>query len=401
MSVDVVVVGRSPEATGIGLHSRSFLDSLAGYARVVHHDPRRKPAFLAPRSAVSVFCDVIENFRGDVAHRHALRGRLRLAYAVFESDRVPASWVRILETNFDAVAVPSAFVGQSLRASGLAKPIFELPLIIPGTRHVRPTSYVGDDRAPIHFGTVASYHPRKNHRKLIESFVAAFGPSNRDVHLTIHSNLVFGGEYDDLGRLLQARGIENVELSRRCLTEADLLSLMNGFDVFVSASRGEGFAIPVRLAQMMNKLIVAVRTGAVAELDPLNVIWVAAGIRRAAVYPEVNDSVYGHQFDPFKMDLRAALAIAGDLAAARRGKTFDTARAEALIVDNDALAQKYRVLCVPNAVAKGVANRIFADRLEVMDDALLARLRQRPSEHRSRDRSATATQPWQPRIPRP
>jgi hypothetical protein len=96
---------------------------------------------------------------------------------------------------------------------------------------------------------------------------------------------------------------------------------MNAFDVFVSASRGEGFAIPVRLAQMMNKLIVAVRTGAVAELDPLNVIWVAAGIRRVAVYPEVNDSVYGHQFDAFKMDLRAALAIAADRAAAREGRS--------------------------------------------------------------------------------
>ncbi|NNM43780.1 MAG: hypothetical protein HKM07_05505, partial [Chlamydiae bacterium] len=53
---------------------------------------------------------------------------IKIAYSMVESTKIPQAWVSILNTYFDAVAVPDEFLVDVYKNSGVSIPIYIVPL---------------------------------------------------------------------------------------------------------------------------------------------------------------------------------------------------------------------------------------------------------------------------------
>ena len=101
------------------------------------------------------------------------------------------------------------------------------------------------------FLSVSWWGPRKGFDILIKAFVGEFYDSD-DVCLVIssrdHGNKTASDIASEIKRIVSATGKEDrapIILHSKVTTDAELASLYNACDVFVLASKGEGFSLPI------------------------------------------------------------------------------------------------------------------------------------------------------------
>ena len=340
-AASVCVVGRSDFTTGIGavayaaaeLFSRTvdtcFFDVTgrhAGPGTLVLPNGRAIP--LCARESLSAkkvlfFTDVLWNGGTDRNYQLIPESGdvLRVAHIAWDSDQLPAEWVEILNTRFDAVLVSSAHLEAVAADSGVTIPIGTLPIGLDIEGLLARTFVPCDRNAKVRFGVTASFHPRKGVLQLLEAFANEFGDSTQ-AELVIHSNLAMGDTFIAAESFVRDRGLRNVSLSRGSLRPAELDTLHESFHVYCSCSSGEGYSIGPRQALALGKPLVLSAVGPHCELLAATGVFSIDPIADTpAIYPEIDNRVFGNQkafrIDDIQRALRAAFHFCSTDDAAR------------------------------------------------------------------------------------
>ncbi|MDB6082094.1 MAG: hypothetical protein JWO53_1366 [Chlamydiia bacterium] len=173
---------------------------------------------------------------------------IRIAYSMFESTKIPASWVMILNTLFDAVVVPDHFLVDVYKNSGVRIPIFTVPLgmyldsfLKKASFHTRPKDQ------PFVFGNLSSICNRKNQLTLVQAFAREFG-NNPNLRLVINGRWAEQEYLSQLQNTICSLGLKNVSITNISLGQKDYIRVLKSIDCYVSPSTGEGFSLQPREA---------------------------------------------------------------------------------------------------------------------------------------------------------
>ncbi|MEF3307191.1 glycosyltransferase family 4 protein [Paenibacillus sp. GYB003] len=192
----------------------------------------------------------------DVGFRMGARPdfRVNIGHTTFETDRIPADWVPILN-KFDEVWVQCRFNIKTFRDSGVKVPLRFIPYFFDDKRYVLK----GDEmQLPLRedsykFLSVFQLCERKGYDLLIRAYLDEFGPKD-DTALVIK---VRGP--DETPRLIReleahskpASKRPTVHIVDRMMPTPELLSLYRACDAFVLPTRGEGWGRPIFEAMIM------------------------------------------------------------------------------------------------------------------------------------------------------
>jgi len=202
--------------------------------------------------------------QGDVFHRN--RGRYKIGYTMLEVDGFPDEWVR-QANKMDEVWVPSEFNREGFLRSGVERPIHKIPLGV-NPDYFHPGIHgVPNPHGEFVFLTVFEWGERKEPWLLLRAFNEVFSADepvrlvckvvNRDADLELK---------EEIRRLhLRAGGgrisyFFNLEFPRY-----QLGMLYRSADCFVSASRGEGWNMPLMEAMACGLPTIATDWGAHQE----------------------------------------------------------------------------------------------------------------------------------------
>jgi glycosyltransferase involved in cell wall biosynthesis len=169
---------------------------------------------------------------------------IKIAYSMIEGTAIPPMWVNILNSEFDAVAVPDEFCKGVYKNSGVKIPIFVIPCgMCSDELFEKPLK--SEIHKPFTFGISAEFVSRKNFDVLIEAFVREFR-NNPEVKLKIHGR---GGDYiKRIEWLIAKHELKNVEVINKKLTRAEYVDFLLSLDCYVLLSKGEGFSLTPREA---------------------------------------------------------------------------------------------------------------------------------------------------------
>jgi GT2 family glycosyltransferase len=201
--------------------------------------------------------------QGDAFHRND--GRYRVGYTMLETDGVPRAWVD-QANRMDELWVPSTFNMQTMRESGVVRPIHVVPLgIDPNYFHPRAKSC--RDESVFTFLAVLEWGERKAPEILLHAFTDEFR-AREDVVLLL--KVVNRDEDVDvreqITRLRLARTGGRVLLSHNDLIPTyQLGSLYASADCLVQASRGEGWGMPALEAMACGLPVIATHWSAMTD----------------------------------------------------------------------------------------------------------------------------------------
>lgn len=379
--VDIRLIGRNDRSVGIGAHSAMFEEGARGDMRVqkisIRHQSIKERLRSPTRKArIAIYTDVLENWAGDPAYKKVRGADLKIAYVVFDSDRLPPSWVDILNREFDLVLTPSEFVKSVALQSGCKLPVFVLPLEIPDVRSIEKPENVRASALPVRFLSIGSYHSRKNYRRLVQAFTEEFGPHSNDVQLTIHSNLSFSDVYDVLRRQIEIADAKNIFATRGQFHPLHIAELFEHSEVYVAVSKGEGFCIPAREAALRGKIVVATDGSALQEVKADRMIRVPVSALEPARYTEIDNAVFGRQFATDVPAIRKALRQAYKLALAQRGKKLSFPLADEERKTQYEILYRLRSLLRPVEVAVSSKNEIGIGKIAVDSKQTASSLKQ-------------------------
>jgi len=324
--VDVSVVGKFGTSNGIAIHSDSFLRclrSVGASVQAIDTRPDESDSNYKSRvtdvsiledhrkakpSLVSIYCDVIANSEADFNYRKLPKSGVKLAYAVFDSSRIPAYWATRLN-EFDAVAVPDPWLVEVLHRSGVRRPVFSLPLALDYSS-LQPQKDTPERQATDEafvFGCVAGFGLRKNLKSLIDAFYEVFA-GQPHVFLHIHSTLNFSNHFEELQHYIAEKGIDNILLTCENLSEGKYARMFRSFDAYVNVSKGEGYSITPRQALYLGIPTILSDNTAHRTLVKTGL---AVGVRtcsfEAAHFEGLDGIDCGYQCVPDDADLRRAL----------------------------------------------------------------------------------------------
>ena len=196
--------------------------------------------------------------------------RAYVGFTMFETDRIPDSWVRPLN-DMDEVWVPSEFNRRTFANSGVdAGKIFVTPsgldteLYRPGQQEPWPIP----EKRGFSFLSVFDWTYRKGWDILLNAYLRAFKPGD-DVSLVIRTYR--GGESQSSIRArveahLRSQGRSwatspHIILLEQHVPAAQLPALYEACDAFVLPSRGEGWGIPFMEAMALERAVIGPNWG--------------------------------------------------------------------------------------------------------------------------------------------
>ena len=305
----ICVIGRTDFQTGIGRVTSAALELLSRYYDVSLY-PAREGAKNFPSEirlpsgrivpiaknsddfAVYFFTDVLWNGIADLNYTALPTGGVRIAHIAYDSDELPPEWVQILNDRFDLALFSSPYLEDVARNSGVRIPVSTLAIGI-DLEPLIARRYLPPVRDFTRFGTISAFHDRKGLDVLVEAFLDRYADRS-DVELVIHSNLAIGDTYARVEAMASKMRDARIVLSHGYLTESEKNDLMDSFDVYVSASSGEGYSIGPREALALGKPAVLSQIPAHEELDGLPGVFMVKGVGRIpARYPEIDNRVFG------------------------------------------------------------------------------------------------------------
>lgn len=201
-----------------------------------------------------------------------LKGRHVGAF-FWETDRVPAGWRDVLR-RLDEVWVPSRFLLDVLRESGIETPAAHIPLPVDTEVYAPGPRRLGIDPTWTAFLYVGTWDPRKRPDLLVRAFSKAFKSSDRTI-LLLKCYMTGDPRRDQelLERwIAEARqGDAHIRGIGGVRSDAEMLDLYRSASVFVTASRGEGYCLPAVQAMSCGKPVISTAWSAFADFDPIAV----------------------------------------------------------------------------------------------------------------------------------
>lgn len=199
--------------------------------------------------------------QGDVFYRN--RGKYKIGYTMLEVDGFPPEWVR-QANRMDEVWVPSEFNREGLLACGVEKPVHVMPLGVnidyfhPGIiGHSNPLGeYV--------FLSVFEWGERKEPWMLLRAFNDTFSADEpvRLVCKVVNRDRKVRLKHEIEKLRLKPEGGKISYLFNHEFPRYQLASLYRSADCFVSASRGEGWNMPLMEAMACGLPAIATDWGA-------------------------------------------------------------------------------------------------------------------------------------------
>jgi glycosyltransferase involved in cell wall biosynthesis len=201
-----------------------------------------------------------------------LRGKHVGAF-FWETDRVPGGWSDVLR-RLDEIWVPSRFLLDVLRESGIKTPAVHIPLPVDTDVYSPGPRRLGIDPTWTVFLYVGTWDPRKRPDLLVRAFSRTFKASDKAILLL--KGYMTGDVRRDQGLLerwiaearqgdAHIRGIGGVR------SDAEMLDLYRGASVFVTASRGEGYCLPAVQAMSCGKPVISTTWSAFADFEQIAV----------------------------------------------------------------------------------------------------------------------------------
>lgn len=207
----------------------------------------------------------------------SIGGRYNILYTAWETDRLPRTVYTVNEqkrtiagdlNKYDEVWVPSQQVMRGFIADGVTVPIHVIPHALELELLARPPRKVAEASR---FYFVGSWNPRKNAEALLrawfstgwnplsgKSFTLHCVPASRDLHHVEAASYITTEGVRNLYEALGERRLEvptfSVMTAPRAYTS--ILDLHLRHDVFVTASRGEGFNLAAQEAAAFGNLVV-------------------------------------------------------------------------------------------------------------------------------------------------
>ena len=201
------------------------------------------------------------------------QGAIHIGYCLWETTRLPNEWIPILNQQ-DHIFIPSEVEREYYTSSGVTKPISVVKPTIKEVPIEGPIMDINEiPEGTVKFLFSSNWVPRKNHQDLITAFCCAFH-SIQDVTLVIKS----WPSSDDINskRNIEAgvrhfsdrvRGIARprLHLINDFVDHSKMESIIRSCDVYVSASKAEGYDSASIIAMQMQKLVLGVPFGIKSE----------------------------------------------------------------------------------------------------------------------------------------
>jgi glycosyltransferase involved in cell wall biosynthesis len=191
--------------------------------------------------------------------------RRHVVYTAWETDPMPEKWCEALRA-FDAVIVPSTFCAEIM---GLDT--FTIPHSFdPG--FWRLTDAPKND--VFTFYSIGAWGERKNTLGLLRAYLHAFRKKDRTRLVLIVDKANFLAIQSLIARsLIPQDELPGLVIPDQRLTDEEILRLHQDSDCFVTATRGEGFGLPIFEAAIMGKPIIAPDWGAQVEFLEGSLQW--------------------------------------------------------------------------------------------------------------------------------
>lgn len=233
--------------------------------------------------------------------------KIKIAFSVFESTRIPLEWVQILNSRFDAVVVADPYFIKVYKDSGVKIPIFHIPLGIYIDEFLeKPLKK--EASKPFVFRCCSRFFKRKNHHLLITAFAREFG-NRTDVKLKINGGGKWGSEkiYENLKALVKKLKVTNISLTNDALPWHKYIETMSSMDCYVNISQGEGFSITPRESLALGIPTIVTNNTAQKTICSTDLVRaVPSTIRIPTNRKTVNEQV-SYQFNCRLEDVQAAL----------------------------------------------------------------------------------------------
>lgn len=314
--IDLTVITNIKLADGIGRQGIGLIDLLKENLKlnVVH---AMAPQYSGVDEDVVKLCQQPFNGYGKISFWTFILGlnenilklhqtvdsKIKIAYSMFESDRIPELWVRILNSFYDVVLVPDPYLIEVYYNSGVKIPIGVLPLGIMLENFIKQPLKIWQEGSPFVFGMSAAFWKRKNHLKLLEAFQLAFGDDER-FQLKVHGRSGFYQKEVEQGFDKVKKTYLNIELISGNLTQEEYLQFMSSIDCYVYPSMGEGLSITPREALALGKQCIISDCGVHQTLIKQGIVFgVKANQKIPAEYEVFGNQKVGYCYDCQAKDL--------------------------------------------------------------------------------------------------
>jgi glycosyltransferase involved in cell wall biosynthesis len=191
-----------------------------------------------------------------------MRAKNRITYFAWEESRIPQEWVNDFN-KLDAIFVPSTFVMNILKNSGVKKRMFIIPnAISQELLNIVPVMPLEiNNKKNYKFLNISSGFPRKGIDILINAFVEEFSKTD-DVCLIIKT---FPNIHNKVVELIDSvRKDENcpaiIHIDRD-LDERQIAWLYNNSNCLAYPTRGEGFGLPIAEAMLFKIPVIVTNYG--------------------------------------------------------------------------------------------------------------------------------------------
>ena len=178
-------------------------------------------------------------------------GVLNVGFTMFETDRIPASWVESCNA-MDAVLVPCSHNRDFFKRSGVEVPPYCVPPAIdfkPFDGRVRPPRAQRSIENPFVFYSIFQWSDRKNPAGLLRAYWATFtGRDDVVLRLKLYVQnpaelVAINAEIATLKKSARLRHYPKVEIISDMMTQQQMIDFHLAGDCFVSASHGEGLGL--------------------------------------------------------------------------------------------------------------------------------------------------------------
>ena len=171
-----------------------------------------------------------------------------VVWAIFESDKLPNYLIEYYQKYAQLLWVPSQWGKEVLINNGIEESMIDVVPEGVDANQYHPYLRGSIDKTgePFRFLSIGKFEARKGYRELLEAFKLAFDNSP-EVELVIKADYFLDPENkkQQCIQLINEFGLTNVKLIWGELTTVQLFELYNFADVYVTATRAEGWGLPI------------------------------------------------------------------------------------------------------------------------------------------------------------
>lgn len=319
---------------------------------------------------VSIFTETICSSLGNNYKNVPEASLIKIAYSMFEADRIPQMWVQVINDKFDSVVVPDAYLVKVYQDCGVTIPIFVLPIPMMLNNYLKYSTHQFTSY-PFVFGDASA---NKNPAVLVKAFALAFGNSPH-FHLILRAGHIAQETRDAIQPIIQEHELNNITIEDQHLILDQYIQRLSSFDCYVNLSRGEGFSFIPREALALGIPVIITNNTASATICDSGLVRAVASQKRirspSFVYKYLFGEDYGYQFDCEVEDAKNALLDVYHNYAIYLGKALEGRKwVSQYDCDNVELQIQYRTLVKPKNVVLGKENKIDKNTLTTNSEEL-------------------------------